>query len=292
MNIVAYRYKWGYPIFTRVDKEKNHDPGEVFRFTGDRTLQEEIPMKKMIVSIGLVFTIAAFSGCAPAYRAQPLSFKAPTSYPNYTQIDGVGIGARAYVSPERAKEAFGFDIRAAGLLPVEIVFDNQGRMPLEIDGSQTFLEDGEGNLWPILSTKIAYERATRYAKTNQVFEAGAYHGFLGATAGAILGAAIGIVSGQNALESAGQGAVMGGAAGAVLGGAGSLGSESARRSIIQDLRDKSLQYRPIPPGGLSFGFLFFPGEAKTAQLLRLKVIEGRHGPVHVLRLRLYPQAQG
>jgi hypothetical protein len=247
-------------------------------------------MKKMIVTICLVFTVAAFSGCAPAYKAKPLSFKAPTAYPNYTQVDGVGIGARAYVASESAKEAFGFDIRAAGLLPVEIVFDNQGRTPLEIDGSQTFVEDGEGNLWPILSSKIAYERATRYAKTNQVFEAGAYHGFLGATAGAILGAAIGIVSGENAIRSAGRGAALGAAAGATLGGADSLGSDSARRSIIQDLRDKSLQYRPIPPGGLSFGFLFFPGEAKSAKLLRLKVREGKHGPTRVLNLRFYQQA--
>jgi hypothetical protein len=244
-------------------------------------------MKKMIVSICLVFTVAALSACAPAYKAQPMSFKAPTAYPNYTQVGGVGIGARAYISREQATRAFGFDILAAGLLPVEVVFDNNSRLPIEIDGSQTFLEDDRGNLWPILSSKIAYERATKYAKTNQVFEAGAYHGFLGATAGAIIGAAIGIVSGQNALGSAGKGAALGAAAGATLGGAESLGSNQARRSIVQDLQQKSLQYRPVPPGGLSFGFLFFPAEAGTAKLLRLKILEGRHGPVHVLNLRFY-----
>lgn len=247
-------------------------------------------MKNMIIGIFLIFTVAAFSGCAPAYKAKPLSFKAPTAYANYTQVDGVGIGARAYAFPEEAREAFGFDIRAAGMLPVEIVFDNQGLRPLEIDSSQTFLEDGEGNLWPILSSKIAYDRATRYAKTNQVFEAGAYHGFLGATAGAIIGAAIGIVSGRNVMRSAGSGAVLGAAAGATLGGADSYGSNEARRSIMQDLQDKSLQYRPIPPGGLSFGFLFFPGEAKTAKLLRLKVREGKQGQTRVLNLRFYQQA--
>ena len=247
-------------------------------------------MKKRIISICLVIGVATFFGCATAYKAKPLSFKAPTAYPNYTQVDGVGIGARAYVASESAKEAFGFDIRAAGMLPVEIVFDNQGRSSLEIDGSQTFLEDGEGNLWPILSSKIAYERATKYAKTNQVFKSGAYHGFLGATAGAIIGAAIGIVSGENAVRAAGKGAALGAAAGATLGGAGSYGSNRARRSIIQDLREKSLQYKPIPPDGLSFGFLFFPGEARSAKLLRLKVREGKHGPTQVLNLRFYQQA--
>lgn len=250
----------------------------------------EIPMKKKMFNIVLILAVTVFAGCTTAYKAKPLSFRAPTAYPNYTQVNGVGIGARAYVSTESAKEAFGFDIRAAGMLPVEIVFDNQGRSTLEIDGSQTFLEDGEGNLWPILSRTIAYDRATRYAKTNQVFEAGAYHGFLGATAGAIIGAAIGIVSGENPVRSAGQGAALGAAAGATLGGAESFGSDRARRNIIQDLRDKSLQYKPIPPEGLSFGFLFFPGEAKSAKLLRLKVRQGRHGPTQVLNLRLYPQA--
>jgi len=191
------------------------------------------------------------------------------------------------VSSEKAKEAFGFDIRAAGMLPVEVVFDNEGRTPLEIDASQTFLEDRDGNLWPILSSKIAYERATRYAETNQIFKAGAYHGFMGATAGAIIGAAIGIVSGENAVRAAGKGAAVGAAAGATLGGAGSYGSNQARQSIIQDLRQKSLEYRPIPPEGLSFGFLFFPGEAKSAKLLRLKIREGKHGPIHVLNLRFY-----
>ncbi len=246
--------------------------------------------KTILLSFLLTFSVAALFACAPAYKAKPLSFKAPTAYPNYTQVDGVGIGARAYVSPEMAKGAFGFDIRAAGMLPVEVVFDNQGRSSLEIDGSQTFLEDTEGNLWPILSSKIAYERATRYAKTNQVFKAGAYHGFLGATAGAIIGAAIGIISGENAIRSAGKGAALGAAAGATLGGADSYGSNRARRSIIQDLREKSLQYKPIPPDGLSFGFLFFPGEAKSAKLLRLKVREGKHGPTQVLNLRFYQQA--
>ncbi len=242
-------------------------------------------MKKNIITMGLILVFAVFSGCTTAYKAKPLSFKAPTAYPNHTVVAGATVGAKAFVSKEEASEAFGFDIRGAGMLPVQVVFDNQGNEALEIDGPQSFLEDGEGNLWPILSSKIAYDRATKFAKTNEIFKSGAYHGFLGATAGAIIGAAIGIVSGQNVGRALGKGAAVGAAAGATLGGVDKFGSSSARRSIIQDLRQKSLEYKPIPPNGLSYGFLFFPGEAKSAKMLRLKIMEGRDGPVHVLNLR-------
>jgi hypothetical protein len=240
--------------------------------------------KSVIIAVGLVLVSAGFWGCTTAYKAKPLSFKAPTAYPNHAEVAGAIVGAKAFVSKEEAKEAFGFDIRGAGMLPVQVVFDNQGNVPLEIDSLQTFLEDKEGNLWPILSSQIAYDRATRFAETNEIFKSGAYHGFLGATAGAIIGAAIGIVSGENVGSALGKGAALGAAAGATLGGADKYGSDSARRSIIQDLQQKSLQYRPIPPKGLSYGFLFFPGEAKSAKMLRLKIVEGRHGPVHVLNL--------
>jgi len=244
-------------------------------------------MKKNTISLGLILVFAVFSGCTTAYKAKPLSFKAPGAYANHTVVAGATVGAKAFVSKEEASQAFGFDIRGAGMLPVQVVFDNRGPVALEIDGPQTFLEDDEGNLWPILSSRIAYDRATKFAQTNEIFKSGAYHGFLGATAGAIIGAAIGIVSGQNVGRTLGQGAVIGGAAGATLGGMDQYGSSSARRNIIQDLRGKSLEYKPIPPNGLSYGFLFFPGEAKSARMLRLKIVEGRHGPVHVLNLNLY-----
>lgn len=121
--------------------------------------------------------IACFGSCSTSYKAKPLPFKAPSAYPNSTEVAGAIVGARAYIDPEEAKEAFGFDIRGAGMLPVQVVFDNQGPHPLEINGLQTFLEDREGNLWPILSSEMAYERATKYAQTKNIFKEGAY-GFL------------------------------------------------------------------------------------------------------------------
>jgi hypothetical protein len=207
----------------------------------------------------------------------------PGAYPNAQEFSGASIGAQAFVNADEAEKAFGFDVRGAGLLPVEVVFDNQGTHPLEINPSQTFLEDDQRNLWPILSSTIAHERVTKYAQTKQIFKEGAYTGFLGATAGAIIGAAIGIVSGNDVAASIGKGAALGAAAGATTGGVvGYTESDEARRAIIDDLRQKSLQSKAIEPKALSYGFIFFPGEAKSAKQLRLQVVEKDTGVSHIL----------
>ena len=235
----------------------------------------------LIIS-GLIFS----TGCSKTYKAKPLPFKTPAAFKNVVEVAGAQMAAKAYADPAEAKEAFGFDIRSAGMLPVQVVFDNQGTHPLEINGQQTFLEDKEGNLWPILSRETAYERATKYAQTKEIFTEGAYKGFLGAAAGAIVGAAVGIVSGEDVAASTGKGAAVGAAAGAVLGGAGAYGSSDARRKITNDLREKSLQNQAVEPKGLAHGFIFFPGEAKSVKQLRLQLLEKDTGKLHVLLFAL------
>lgn len=210
------------------------------------------------------------AACSTSYEARPVSFQAPSAYGNVVEVAGTQIGSRAYVTRRAAQEAFGFDIRGAGILPVEVVFDNAGEQQLVIDPAQTFLEDDEGNLWPVLADRFAYERVTRYAQTEKIFKEGAYGGFLGATAGAIVGAAVGVIDGGSVSGRAGEGAVAGAAAGAVLGGlGGAAGASEARNRLMEDFNDKSLKNQRIEPGQLAYGFIFFPGEAQSARLLRL-----------------------
>lgn len=230
-------------------------------------------------------------GCSTAYKAQPLPFKAPTAYGNMVTVADTMIGGRAFVAKKEAKKAFGFDIRGAGMLPVQLVFENKGEGKLEIDTSQTFLEDQEGNLWPLLTQDMAHERATKYAQTKAIAKEGAYKGLLGATAGTIIGAAVGIVSGGDVGEAIGKGAAVGGAAGATIGGAQGYTSGDARRKIISDLRDKSLQNKAIPPETLAHGVLFFPGEAQSAKLLRLKLINPDSGAAYLVQIVFHSEAQ-
>jgi len=149
----------------------------------------------------LLFLFIVFlTSCSTTYKAKPLAIKTPAAYPNMIEAGGAFIGAEAFSDRKKAKEAFGFDVRGAGMLPVQIVFDNQGSHELAINAAQTFLEDEKGNLWPLLSEKIAYERATKFSKTKEIFKEGAYHGFLGAAAGTLIGAAIGIVTGDDVAD--------------------------------------------------------------------------------------------
>lgn len=233
-----------------------------------------------ICSALLVLTVA---GCATTYKARPLPFKTPDAYNNTVELNGAKIGGQAFVNPEEARQAFGFDIRAAGMLPVQLVFDNQSPEPLVINPGQTFLVDHEGKLWPILTDRFAYERATKYAQTQNIFKEGGYNAFLGATAGAIVGAAVGIVTGDDVLRTTGQGAAVGAAAGAVGGGLKGY-AEDARASIVEDLRDKSLENKAISPGNLAHGIIFFPGEANSAKQLRLQLKETVSGRIRTVFL--------
>ncbi|MFH1349519.1 MAG: hypothetical protein ABII26_01155 [Pseudomonadota bacterium] len=237
-------------------------------------------IRLFILAVAFLFS----ASCATSYKAKPLPFKSPASYPNATQVAGATVAAQAFVNPDEAKGAFGFDIRGAGMLPVQVVFDNPGPHALEINPSQTFLEDEQGNLWPILDSETAYERASKYAETKQIFKEGAYHGFLGAAAGAVIGTAVGIVTGENVAKTAGKGAAVGAAAGSTLGGVKGYASNDARRLIMDDLRQKSLQNRTVEPKSLTFGFLFFPGEAGSAKQLRLQLVDAVSKTVHVINL--------
>lgn len=242
-------------------------------------------MKRTLATIGIL-AVLLISGCSTAYKAQPLPFKTPEAYGNATQVDNVDIGGRAFVDEKVASKAFGFNIRKAGMLPVQLVFDNLGEDAVEIVPGQTFLVDNEGNLWPILSERLAYERATKYARTEETFKQGAYKGFLGAAAGTVIGAAIGIVSGDNVGSAAGKGAAVGAAAGATLGGASGYASDNARSAIVSDLQKETLKNKAIEPGGLSHGIIFFPGEATSARQLRMQIRDTATGKRYAVVLNL------
>lgn len=230
-------------------------------------------MKKIVMLFAFAAAAFILAACTTAYEARPLPFKTPSAYGNKMVVADAEVAAEAFVDPQRAKEVFGFDVRGAGFLPVQVVFDNKGSHRLRVDEAQTFLEDESGNLWPILAKNIAEERATKFAEGKAMMREGAKDSIYGAIGGALIGAAVGIVTGEGVGASAGKGAAVGAAAGAAMGGASKMGDNEARNSIMDDLYSKSLENRVIPPQGLAFGVIFFPGEAKTARALRLRLMD-------------------
>ncbi len=225
----------------------------------------------LIVVILIAFGLNIW-GCSP-YSQQVVPFKMPAAYPNMVKMAGLEIGAKAYPEPNEAQAVFGFDVRGAGLMPVQVVIDNKGNYPLEINPSQTFLVDLQNNFWPVLDKRLAYDRVARSAQPAAIGSSAAASGFLAGAAGALIGAAIGIVAGRHVGNYALGGAAIGAAAGATVGGAQAIGDHPVYREIADDLRTKSLENRPIRPLEVVHGFIFFPGEASSGKELRLQFKE-------------------
>lgn len=242
-------------------------------------------MKRKIL-VWIILPIFALSGCT-AYKSQYVSFRPPEAYPNNKVVDGVSLGAEAYADPELAQNAFGFDIKGAGLLPVQLVIDNKGGENLEIVQAQTFLVDDANRYWNVVPNNTAIDRLEKSTQLAAFFGSGAGKGaLLGAAGGAILGAAIGIVAGENVGSALGKGAALGGAGGAIIGSAQEGTSGARERSIIEDIREKGLEGKVIPPESLANGFIFFPGEATSAKALRLQYRERGTGIIQTVTLKL------
>jgi hypothetical protein len=164
------------------------------------------------------------------------------------------IGAEAFAEKETAQQAFGFDIKKAGLLPVQVVMDNRSGDDVEVLLEQTFLVDNTNRYWNLISNRAAVERVAKATET-----------------GAILG--------KSVAESAGKGAAVGAAGGAVYGGAKEGTEAPQKRTIADDIRDKGLEGKVIPDQSLANGFLFFPAEAQSAGGLKLQVWKTGSGRV-------------
>jgi len=222
----------------------------------------------------LLVIAAVLSGCT-SYHSQYQPFRPPAGYANHREVAGVALGAQAFAERKAAKKAFGFDIRGAGLLPVQLVLDNTSGQTVQISESQTFLVDDAGNYWPVVPNDVAFDRLEQSTQFASYFGKGTGKGALvGAAAGGVLATALGIVSGHNVAAYLGKGAAVGAAGGAVLGGSSEAGSRQRQYRISTDLREKGLEGKPIPDQHLAHGFIFFPGEATSARELRLQWREG------------------
>lgn len=236
---------------------------------------------KSIVLFPLALAVILVTACS-SYERQVVPFKLPSAYPNATSAGDVILAARAYDDPQEAGQAFGADILAAGVLPVQVIFDNKGPHPIEIIPNQTFLVDTSDNLWPILDSHMAYDRMEKKTELGRVAPEAGKGALLAGTAGAIIGAAIGIVTGHNVGDAAMKGAAVGAAAGATFGGAKGFADANVKKQIQEDLQARSLSSRAVPAHEVAHGFIFFPGEAKKAKVLRLRIREGDTGKSYFL----------
>ncbi len=242
-------------------------------------------MRKTSIRVLIAVLSVAWLAACTSYEQRVVPFKMPSAYPNATTVADATIAAHAYDSSEEASAAFGFDIRGAGILPVQVIFDNRGNHPLEILSDKTFLVDEENNLWPVLDERMAYDRIAKKTELGRVAPEAAKGGLLAGAAGAVIGAAIGIVTGHNVAEAAGKGAAVGAAAGVTKGGAKGMSDSAVPYQKHEDLQKRTREKRAVAPHELAHGFIFFPGEAKGAKELRISILATDTNQVYPLIMR-------
>lgn len=242
--------------------------------------------RKILLFFGLLVLLVSAMPACTSYKSQEVAFRPPSAYGNMQLVAGAQVAAQSYADSTAAKQAFGFDIRSAGLLPVQVVIDNGGGSALDVVPEQTFLVDADGNLWSLLDSRTAYQRVEKSSEYARIAKGSGKGSLLGGAGGAAIGAAIGILTGENVGSAAFKGAAVGAAGGAVVGGTQANTSGDAGRQIGRDLATKQLVNQAVQPDSLANGFLFFPGEASSAAQLRLQLRETQSGLVHKVMIPL------
>ncbi len=241
-----------------------------------------MPRFALIFSLTLTLIL---QGCA-TYEPRVAPFKLPETQANVQEVAGALVAARTWDTEKEAQAAFGFNIIRAGLLPVQVSFDNRGGETLMIEPSQTFLINQNQELFPVLADQEAYDRVSRGSGLKEGVAGFTKGALLGGATGALIGAAIGVVAGRRAGDYAMRGAAAGAATGGILGAATAAGGTEVPRTIADDLARHNLKNTPIKPGELASGIILFPQEAGRPQALRLQLQGKETGQVYTLYLPL------
>jgi hypothetical protein len=222
---------------------------------------------RLVGPLVAVLISALLGSCGAPREVKQPSFKMPASTGRSVNVQGALIVATPLMDPQRAQEAFGFDIRGAGLLPVRLTLDNRSKATLDIRPEQTFLIDKEGQAWPMLTQSQAYNRINRALEQGEIAVDQSGTSKILQSAVSSLGFALGMLLGRD---------VAGRPMRCFSVGAGLAQDDSCyiiENELRKDLASKGLKNQRILPGDLAYGVLFFPGreEAKYPRNLRLSL---------------------
>ncbi|MGR9053496.1 MAG: hypothetical protein ACU84J_12685 [Gammaproteobacteria bacterium] len=248
-----------------------------------RTPSSAVCARAVLLACLSMATLFGVTACA-TYGDKVAPVPLPSSFSEHMEIRGALLAATSYVDDGKAEAAFGFDIRAAGLLPVRLVIDNQSGMGLGIEPQQTFLIDRKGQAWPLLTREQAFKRVKDEVEIGETFKGAIKPSLMFGAAGAVAGFAVGVLTGDIG-EAVAKGAALGAGAGALYGGVSrqkEYGSE-----ISKGLMRNALRNERVKPGELAYGYLFFPGrdEAESAAALRLGLSIGNEQ--HIVTVPLF-----
>jgi hypothetical protein len=178
-----------------------------------------------------------------------------------------------FYSSEQLSALFGFDLKKAGVIPVQILVQNNGSAPVTVlDGAR--IEDANGSIWEVLPSDVVYNRINSYTAGSLDGQQGVRRTVMWGLAGAIVGAAVGIAGGSNVGTAAATGAALGGGAGAATSVLGAGTTTDTSEDVVRDFSGRSLEHRTIAPGTEASGFLYFPAESAQPRRLSLGLSVG------------------
>jgi len=221
--------------------------------------------------IAFIFCLLFIVSCSKAFVAKPVRFKMPSVYGNAVRMDKTIAAAEVFNNSKIDKKIFGFDIHGAGMLPVQVVFENNGYVDYTVVVDQTFLEETNGNMWEVLSGDIAKARATHNAQDRKAIKEAGKKGMIAAAIGAVTGAIIGTLTKDNIGKTAATGAAVGAGTGAIYGAVKALEKDDEEKKSLKHFKETLIEHKRVRSGCITRGFLFFPGEAKKPKYLWLTI---------------------
>jgi hypothetical protein len=227
-----------------------------------------------IFAVVMMSVVLAATACAPRYEFKPVPVRQMSGYPNRLAFPEGLIGAVAFYDTAQLKEIFGFDLKKAGVVPVQVRLENMSDTE-SILVSEALLFDVNGHGWEVLPSDVVYTRINDFTSGGLTGEQGVRRTLLWGLAGGIIGAAVGVVSGTNVGTAAGKGAAIGGAIGAAssIAGAG-IDQSSNEFDIHRDFSGRSLDHVTLGPRETANGMLFFPAETGAPVSLHLVLKTG------------------
>jgi hypothetical protein len=173
------------------------------------------------------------------------------------QLGGVRFQAQAFEDGGRAAAAFGFDVRAAGLLPLRVSIDNQGGA-LRIVPRQTFLIDLDGQAWPLLTSGQAFDRLAAAGISAQGVPQAAWAEALDTLTGFALDVAVGSAAASTRPEAA----------------------------VRLAFAARVPRNPAVPPGQAATGWLLFPGQGEARGVRGVRLCYEQDGRPRFLLLPL------
>jgi hypothetical protein len=211
--------------------------------------------------------------CAPRYEYKPVPLRPMSGYPSQSSFQEGKIGVKLFYDDAEIKKIFGFNLKNAGVIPVQLLVENHLQ-----EGSITILQatltDSNNNVWEVLPADVVYQRLEEHTSGGSSLGHSARRTFLWSLAGGVLGAAVGVVSGTNVGTAAGKGA----AVGAAIGVATSIGEQSLDNkkddNLEKDFSERSFEHATIEPSQSAHGLLYFPSEAVNPVSFNLTIKAG------------------